>query len=345
VAPAQTAVVSRALGSAQTGRSLFRTFDQAIGRELLSNGVAVVDNAIAAVQTARMRMEIDTLAASGALSNNCTHFTSPSKPSSPVRIDKRNIREIEWHMATQRQRSCCPALTELEGDTGLRALLNVYIPSLTLTSQACKPQLNTGGCFPLHVDSDAAVDNRKVTAILYLNEQWDSKRDGGDLRVYTSPGKSVDIAPVDCRLVLMSSTETTHRVLPSLRRARYACTLWLSGTSKRVQAPPILLASTTDLTLILNDLRIRRHATRVALSQEWEHSLCESHGEANAEDAVRHHRDDTARTQRALIKVILKLFPNVPMANLSAVIHEPEALKALMSGQARDGSVPVVQWL
>lgn len=48
--------------------------------------------------------------------------------------------------------------------------MNTLVPQCNVL-QAIKLQYNdgNGGCFPLHVDSDAAVDNRLITAIFYLN--------------------------------------------------------------------------------------------------------------------------------------------------------------------------------
>jgi hypothetical protein len=309
----------------------------------------VINDAMGPQHTALMRAEIDALAKSRALVSNCTHFVNTpvrdGEPPTTVRLDKSNIQELEMHMATESQRQSCPTLTALESDAGLRALLNVYIPGLTLTAQACKPQLNTGGGFPMHVDSDPTIDRRKVTAILYLNKDWCCERDGGALRIYPTPGNTVDIAPRDGRLVLMSSTETTHRVLPSLKRARYACTLWLSGTRKRARKDLELPVSTSDLALIFNSAKLRQYATRVALSDEWEQSLIESHGEKNAGIAVSLHRLEVERIRIALVRIVENSFPKVPQKYLRTVVHDPAALLAIMSGPARDCSNLKLNWL
>jgi hypothetical protein len=47
-------------------------------------------------------------------------------------------------------------------------------------------QPSTDGCFPLHFDSDAAVDGRRVTALTYLNPEW-KPGDGGELVLYPFP--------------------------------------------------------------------------------------------------------------------------------------------------------------
>lgn len=46
-------------------------------------------------------------------------------------------------------------------------MLSALMPELNLRSQAIKLQWNagSGGCFPMHTDSDPAVDTRRVTSI------------------------------------------------------------------------------------------------------------------------------------------------------------------------------------
>ena len=75
---------------------------------------------------------------------------------------------------------------------------------------------------------------RKLTAILYLNEEWE----GGQLRTYNQTtdgvedvscaGSIVDIDPSLGRMVLFRSDIVEHEVLPSWRD-RMALTFWISG--------------------------------------------------------------------------------------------------------------------
>ena len=61
--------------------------------------------------------------------------------------------------------------------------------ALFLTAPACwcpHVPAGQGGCFPIHTDTDAAVDSRRVTAIWYLNPGW-RQGDGGELRLYPFP--------------------------------------------------------------------------------------------------------------------------------------------------------------
>lgn len=103
-----------------------------------------------------------------------------------------------------------------------------------------KVQVNAGdgGCFPIHFDSDPRLDGRLVTAILYLNDE----PRGGQLRLYPFPYESVDVEAVAGRLVLFSSAEMLHRVLPSSNE-RHCLTLWAyasrcSPPARAHTAPP-----------------------------------------------------------------------------------------------------------
>ena len=95
-----------------------------------------------------------------------------------------------------------------------------------------------GAGYVKHLDFDrnkhkhegiATSTGRKLTAILYLNEEWE----GGQLRTYnkTADGLddvSCDIDPALGRMVLFRSDIVEHEVLPSWRD-RMALTFWISG--------------------------------------------------------------------------------------------------------------------
>ncbi|MBF5042440.1 2OG-Fe(II) oxygenase [Aggregicoccus sp. 17bor-14] len=72
----------------------------------------------------------------------------------------------------------------------------------------------------------AAGDNRRLTAILYLNPAWEPAH-GGQLRLFTEAGP-VDAEPVLDRLVVFLSERLEHEVLPS-HAPRLALTAWFYG--------------------------------------------------------------------------------------------------------------------
>ena len=98
---------------------------------------------------------------------------------------------------------------------------------------------NAGARYVPHLDNDpedpGADDgapglrarDRAVTAILYLNPDWEEAH-GGCLRVRLEDEKGeVDIAPAWGRVVLFDSRRITHEVRPA-RHGRWALTAWIN---------------------------------------------------------------------------------------------------------------------
>ncbi|MNE16796.1 hypothetical protein D3C76_1271070 [compost metagenome] len=63
-----------------------------------------------------------------------------------------------------------------------------------------------------------------VSAVLYLNEGWQS-HDGGQLRMFLADGVEHDVEPVAGCLVVFLSGEVPHEVLPA-GRERLSLTGW-----------------------------------------------------------------------------------------------------------------------
>jgi Rps23 Pro-64 3,4-dihydroxylase Tpa1-like proline 4-hydroxylase len=79
---------------------------------------------------------------------------------------------------------CAQLLLPLHASTATaRCLFSSNSPSMLVHLCLLAGQ---GGCFPIHTDTDAAVDSRRVTAIWYLNPGW-RQGDGGELRLYPFP--------------------------------------------------------------------------------------------------------------------------------------------------------------
>lgn len=86
----------------------------------------------------------------------------------------------------------------------------------------------SGARYVRHRDAfpGAAGDNRRLTAILYLNPDWE-RAHGGQLRLHTGVGP-VDVEPVLDRLVVFLSERLEHEVLPA-HAPRLALTAWFYG--------------------------------------------------------------------------------------------------------------------
>jgi SM-20-related protein len=81
-----------------------------------------------------------------------------------------------------------------------------------------------GAGYARHFDRLGGTDARAISAALYLNDAW-SEEDGGQLRLYTGGGASVDVLPQGGRLVAFQSDRFEHEVLPA-RRERMSFTGW-----------------------------------------------------------------------------------------------------------------------
>ncbi len=81
-----------------------------------------------------------------------------------------------------------------------------------------------GSFYKRHLDQFKKDDHRKLSVILYLNNDWKEEQ-GGQLRMYL-PGRTKDFLPVAGRLVIFRSDEIEHEVLPATRE-RLSITGWI----------------------------------------------------------------------------------------------------------------------
>jgi SM-20-related protein len=86
-----------------------------------------------------------------------------------------------------------------------------------------------GAAYARHRDAfggSSGISNRRVTAIVYLNEAWRPEH-GGQLRLHVEPAV-VDVEPLLDRLVVFLSEQVEHEVLP-VHAPRLAATAWFYG--------------------------------------------------------------------------------------------------------------------
>jgi len=100
----------------------------------------------------------------------------------------------------------------------------------------------------LDVKADSSSNNkpqRKITAILYLNQEWE----GGQLRIYkrsNNDDEFLDIDPSFGKLVMFRSDLIEHEVLPSFKD-RMAITFWASALKPPDIPKPISLINVSPL--------------------------------------------------------------------------------------------------
>ncbi len=89
-----------------------------------------------------------------------------------------------------------------------------------------------GAIYQKHLDQFKGQQERQITAVLYLNDDW-RQDDGGELRLYLDESENaafIDIAPLGGRLALFLSGRFYHEVLPA-QRTRISLTGWFRTRS------------------------------------------------------------------------------------------------------------------
>ena len=323
---------------------------------LRAHGYAVVDGALDSVFLANgsvasvLREEILSLAdplpgaSSGARSSamrpNATVLVG-GDGATTTRLEKANIFEAEAHALAPERLATVPTLRAVAEDRSMLTLLNVMLPASDPTAalhfQAVKAQINAGdgACFPMHFDSDATLDARKITALTYLNPDW-TEGDGGELVLYPFPAPPVKIAPLAGRVVLFSAVDTLHRVLPSAKR-RVCFTTWFfakrarseggkgpvpvpdGGDAARKVARAAAAAAAGEEAargrvegedaLAAEELRdlfgptLRRHLAKVVHAAEWASSIEDAHPDTPARaEALETHWREVGVIARALMR-------------------------------------------
>jgi hypothetical protein len=271
---------------------------------LKRHGYAVVDGVFGAPLAGELRKEIVALKAAGCMRVNATHLVRDGET---VRLEKRSIYEAEAHALQPQGAALAPRLSALSRDRTLLTLLTIFMETSradALHYQSLKLQLNEGGaaCFPLHHDTDATLDTRRLTALFYLNPDWRAEH-GGQLVLYPFPGKHVVIEPRNDRLVLFSAPDMLHRVLPSSAE-RVCFTMWLFARDemrKKVPATVEYTPAPATLAALLHP-SVAKHAAKAVYAAEWERSIVEAHPDTPARAAA----VDTLRKEVATIERVLE---------------------------------------
>ena len=188
---------------------------------------------------------------------------------------------------------------------------SLLIPTLGKPSVKIQYNSGDGACFPCHFDSDAQVDDRCVTFILYLNPEYlnvptspeEAQNQGGHFVAYPIPYPPVSFSPAMGRIVAFSSKNMLHRTLPCRSAESRCClTLWFPAevdddVASAAPSAPSAPSSPHYSTLSLDDFSpfakvrdddvlaldillepdMRPHLARLLLAGEWIDSLRLSH--------------------------------------------------------------------
>lgn len=272
-------------------------------QSLLQNGYFVVRDAFPASYLQAIKREMAHLRDTNQFYPNATHILLKNEQQ-PTLLQKHHILETE--LALDDIRTQVPVLREFFEDQVVFAPLQRALPDwLGLSGYMIKLQYNEGhgGCFPLHFDT-YGDDGKCITAVLYLNDAW-QEGDGGEIVLYPFPNEKVVIAPRFGDMVLFSSQQMLHRVMPSVK-PRYCLTTWI------YQSPPAASGSLTassnaaaeraayyrnassnsngrhESSAFANMMEkvlassFRRHLVKLFYAEEWTRSLQESHLQTDA---------------------------------------------------------------
>lgn len=211
-------------------------------RQLVENNFAILDNCMDPAEARLLRDEVRKLYTDGRMTDgkigtNVAGNLGEFRPE--MRTDK-----MVWMEGNE------PFVEKYLKRHILRA--DIFSQKLNLMCQSLAPEHSWEGfsrckimatCYPeggkhyvAHYDNPNR-NGRKVTIILYLNEEW-KKGDGGVLRAKTK-GIQADVAPLFNRLfVFWSDRRVPHEVLPTAKgKDRFAITIWYMDEKEKRLGP------------------------------------------------------------------------------------------------------------
>lgn len=181
-----------------------------IADRLATQGWIVVDGFFGPELTAALRSEC-------LASNRHGEFHDAAVGGGNRRRIRTEIRgdEILWMQAagsTGAQRDCVDRFEQL------RLTLNRLLQLGLFDFESHFARYAAGASYSRHLDQLRGDNHRKLSCVLYLNENW-TAQEGGALRVYVNGdgAEFEDVLPQGGRLVAFLSDRFAHEVLPSTR--------------------------------------------------------------------------------------------------------------------------------
>lgn len=176
------------------------------------------DDFLGAVAANLVRAEVDAVVALGKM--RPAGVGREGKLSAVTRSD-----DFCWLEADQSGPGVCALMARLEA---IRLVLNqqAYLGLVRSEMQLAQYQVGSSG-YSRHLDAfKGGNSNRRLTAIYYLNPDW-QEEDGGQLGLFL-PGGDIQVAPLHDRLLVFLADSVEHSVLP-VNHHRLALTTWFYG--------------------------------------------------------------------------------------------------------------------
>ncbi|KAL4161448.1 hypothetical protein PRNP1_002002 [Phytophthora ramorum] len=312
---------------------------------LLTDGYYVMRNAFPEGYLHHLRDEMKLLRTSGQLYPNSTHILLNDGPKTKtLLLEKHDILETELALDAVRDQTSVPFLRDFfEQQVVFGPLLQAMPAWVGLAGHMVKVQHNAGrgACFPMHFDT-YGDDGKCVTAVLYLNEEW-GHGDGGEIVLYPFPKTRVVVQPRFGEMVLFSSQQMLHRVMPSVK-PRYALTTWMyhspSPTAttesssfyrnlEHVAEQALDVENVSFRAMLAKILRspFRRHLVKLAYEEEWAQSLRESHLQT---EAFEHYMATQEQELQAIEVATNKMLDNFRAKDGGATSTLPKTREELM---------------
>ena len=197
---------------------------ETIINHLADQGYAVIENFLPGQEIKALSHHAKSLRKNGEMHKAGTGLSKQNTNNSILRGDF--IHWIEAGQACKIERIYLGAMSSLQQAINQSFFLGLF----ELESHfAIYPP---GAGYQKHLDQFIGRNERKVSCILYLNEDW-TKDDGGALRMYLDQKDEknyIDITPQGGTLVVFLSEEFLHEVQPA-KRERISLTGWFRTRS------------------------------------------------------------------------------------------------------------------
>lgn len=194
----------------------------ALAKVVADAGWAVVPGFIELELISELRAECRRFVAEGALRAGAVGTGAGRQTRSDIRTDE--IRWLDETEATPAQRRCLARFEALRLELNRELQLGLFEFECHFSRYA------PGAFYRKHLDQFRGDGRRRLSCVLYLNENW-THEDGGELRLHLDAAESEkfeDVLPVGGTLVLFLSERFAHEVMPA-KRERLSLAGWFKS--------------------------------------------------------------------------------------------------------------------
>ena len=204
------------IASAASGQSADSNLDRLV-HGLRTNGYAVSPQFVPAALVARLRSELILTERNSGLRAATVGQGQESRRQADIRNDR--ICWIDNDCSSAALAECLVHFDQMRQALNKKLFLGLF-------EFECHFSLYPPGArYARHLDQFRNDDRRRVSCVLYLNDDWE-ENDGGALRLYRGENRGCqDFVPYGGTLVAFLSAQFEHEVLPA-RRPRYSLTGW-----------------------------------------------------------------------------------------------------------------------